>query len=55
VIDTSGLQVQATDEGGSIQYIYNPERKVKEINSPSGTTPIEYMMPSLRNYNTTLN
>jgi RHS repeat-associated protein len=42
VIDASGLQIQSTDAGGSIEYIYNPEGKVEQINSPSGSTSIEY-------------
>jgi RHS repeat-associated protein len=40
--DASGVLIKSTDEGGIIQYIYDPEDKVKQIDSPSGTTSIEY-------------
>jgi RHS repeat-associated protein len=40
--DATGMTINSTDPGGSIQYIYNPEDKVKNISSPSGTIAIGY-------------
>ncbi len=40
--DASGLLSESADPGGAIQYQYNASDKIKQIDSPSGSTVIDY-------------